>query len=344
MTWSIFIIFFLVGCGDEIPPQCGDEIPPQCGDEIPPQSLSGTRGFVNLGNTCFFNSVMQLLLSAPPVIRAKFLMENRRQSSGSLGSPILDEFLQVANERWNAPAFGTPLNPAKFFSVLSDVNPELFEIGIQQDANEALVSIYENLREAAGFAVPEMNAELQFFDFSSTNRVFCIDQGLVLPARSERQNQIIVSLPESAADPVTLESCIGRAFNAFEIERLESCTAAPSQAANSTPTFESFPALLLVAARRNIYGLPKISTRIRVEPDLDLSSIPRREGTGKPPKYSLIGIVHHHGRWVDSGHYTAEYKDPYTGEWFDADDGVVSPIDGPSQDTSTGYMFLYYSH
>lgn len=327
MTSIIIITFLLMGCRDE----------------IAPKSRSGTRGFVNLGNTCYFNSVMQLLLSAPPVIKAQSLMDRRRKSTGSLGSPILDEFLQVANERWNATAFGTPLNPERFFNILSIVNPELFEVGIQQDANEALISIYENLKEATGFVAPEMNEELKFFDSNSTSRVVCRDQGLVLPKRTEPQNQIIVSLPEVAADPVTLESCIGRAFNSFEIERLESCAPAPSQAANSTPTMGSFPALLLVAARRNIYGLPKISTRIRVEPDLDLSSIPRSEGTGKPPKYNLIGIVHHHGISVDSGHYTAEYKDPYSGEWFDANDGVVSPIDGPPQDTSTGYLFLYSS-
>lgn len=65
-----------------------------------------------------------------------------------------------------------------------------------------------------------------------------------------------------------------------------------------------------------------------------------------PPLYELVGVVYHHGRDTENGHYTVESKDSHD-EWIKIDDTSIIPItendavSDKSNISKTAYILMY---
>lgn len=97
--------------------------------------------------------------------------------------------------------------------------------------------------------------------------------------------------------------------------------------------------------------IEKIHKRIRYDHNLELPQSSIALGQ-KAPDYRLIGVIYHHGRTAEGGHYTADVRDS-SGDWIRIDDTQVSKItpdevieNGIGENTVSGnnktaYLLMY---
>lgn len=100
----------------------------------------GVRGLVNLGNTCFFNSVLQNLLSLDR-LRDHLLREEDQCCDGPLVSSLKKLFTEATSE---AGLFNSVINPVDFFGSLCSKAPQ-FRGYRQQDSHELLRCLLDGL-------------------------------------------------------------------------------------------------------------------------------------------------------------------------------------------------------
>jgi ubiquitin C-terminal hydrolase len=74
---------------------------------------------------------------------------------------------------------------------------------------------------------------------------------------------------------------------------------------------------------------------------LDLQSFfaPETLHDSRNDRYEVRGISDHHGH-LGGGHYTAQFKHPLTGEWWNMDDHTASSLPAPSF-SSSNYLFYF---
>ncbi|CDY60617.1 BnaAnng17010D [Brassica napus] len=99
----------------------------------------GVRGLVNLGNTCFFNSVLQNLLSLDR-LRDRLLKEDL-----SCGGPLVSSLKKLFTEATSeAGLFNSVINPWDFFGSLCSKAPQ-FRGYQQHDSHELLRCLLDGL-------------------------------------------------------------------------------------------------------------------------------------------------------------------------------------------------------
>ncbi|KAL7145216.1 hypothetical protein ABFS83_07G066000 [Erythranthe nasuta] len=96
------------------------------------------RGLSNLGNTCFFNSTMQNLLSINSL--RDYFFKAETESIGPLTSALRKLFIET-NTGSN---FKTVINPRPLFGILCTKAPQ-FKGSLQQDSHELLRCLLDNL-------------------------------------------------------------------------------------------------------------------------------------------------------------------------------------------------------
>jgi uncharacterized UBP type Zn finger protein len=225
------------------------------------------------------------------------------------------------------------IDPRPLYQEFSKLNPELFAIGVQQDPQEAFGSAYNFIMRAVSAERPELLSYFNLFEFEYVREIFCTDRlTKVASSSTALEREIILPLPRGErADLVTQ---LHRYFSPEHHPGLETCKGTEARIATR---MASAPELLVLLVHRNEYGKPK--NRIAIEFPLILDTLPGQASV----VYRLIGIVHHHGKSAHSGHYTAEFRHPTSGNWYNADDSRVESIEGgaPSQTSRTAYLFLY---
>lgn len=127
----------------------------------PPALHSGQRGFVNIGNVCYLNAVLQLLTHSRPL--RNLMADVSRRPLGSLlktlpkgvfradaliGVELANQLSLVFGDMWRPNKPSHPQNPWIILEMLQRIaNYEQFQLGRMEDAHETLRKIFTYLSD-----------------------------------------------------------------------------------------------------------------------------------------------------------------------------------------------------
>ena len=279
-----------------------------------PASLSVSRGFRNLGNTCYMNAVLQSLLH----IR-EFVADIRKDSSsGSIAWHLSNLSDEIGKSEVSLPA----VDPSEFKRAMSKVIPGLWGGYDQQDALEFLLAVLDCVDEE------KKTNSVDLLRGTFLSRIRC-SNCFQVSTRSDPFTTLC--LPLMTADSAMSISALIRSFCSNERVpyRCERCQV--SGESDKQTSVENWPAVLVIALKRFRWE------RGRSEKNKVLVQCPMQVDLGCA--YSLQATVEHRGSSVNSGHYTAHVFDGRN--WYLCDDNRISKVKPDEVVSSDTYMLFY---
>lgn len=339
----------------------------------PPKTEYGVTGLLNLGNTCYANSVIQVLRSIPSFTH--FILKNTLTVSES-ASPELKEFWeafhQLVTKLWKNHR-GVTIRPANYFKAVANLVKgtvyEEFGAPIPNDAHEYYTFLLDKFQQATHTPqkpLPESATRADRIwhksfekDYSKLVPLFYGQIERTLQCQScknesttyEIFNTIKVNLLN---DNEPLIKSIQATFASEEINEYRCNKCNSPQKAIITQKIIKTPPYLSITINRFTEGFGfgrKDTKTFTLDNDefLDLSSI-IADDTNK--QYSLMSMIDHHGS-MRGGHYIchikhvpdvipvdAEYNGPKPGQWYLYDDDSVYESSKPHISQSTYMLFL----
>jgi len=288
---------------------------------------SNICGLNNIGNTCFMNSALQLIVNC--TVLTKFILNN------SFNSVKLNCYKQFLFDYLTNKV----ITPNTVKKMVSNEN-NIFAGYEQQDAHEFLITlidiIYEELKEEFKDSNDEIlgikNDKLLnvIFDTNVSSIIYCDEIG---EKSKTKFGEKILSLPIPKEKDITLTKCIEK-FT--EIEKLSGdCKWYNDKDKKYYEAFKrlyikSYPKYLIIHLKRFDYNFSsrKINNSINMDLELNL----------KDDSYSLRSIVFHMGN-VGGGHYVNIVRK--NNKYYMCNDSNISEINNINKYINHGYIYLY---
>jgi ubiquitin carboxyl-terminal hydrolase 22/27/51 len=294
-----------------------------------------TRGLVNLGNSCWLNALLQILIRLPVFFD---------RANGPLSAALADLQTQLTTN-------GKALEPTNFVVKLND-QFDFLDVEEQQDAYEFLILFLDALRdEQGGTSAGLTAADLEvvqsclstpldrLFGFILRNTLTC--DGCKAVDLSYVRSAVLSLFVPVGGGAVTLMDCLRLCFsdsstNSKDDRRCEHCHEVTD--CLICPSFlpDFMPLILIVHLSRfrvGKNGYVKNNIKVALPEVMDF-----QEDFGIPVRYQLLGFVSHYGS-IDAGHYTSIMRD---GDFhFIFDDEEVIPVDYEKARQLQGYLLFY---
>lgn len=327
-----------------------------------------------MGNTCYCNTTLQLLRACPEwtVFCLTQSLEERTKhlSPENPNRRILLAYQEILRSLWSAhrPAYVRPigfLNEVR--KAVLGTPYEMFGMPVQNDSHEYLVYLLDHFHEAMRQEVPwsppplpsnlspeesmrrlaqngwntflskNMSPVIHFFFGMMRKTIEC----QTCHTKTYRW-EVFNTLKVPCEGGTFLEWIRKEAMEQSEIEGYRCDTCKEKRTASLFSHLWQLPPHLFLTLRRFHCNGQKNMTPCPYRGEiLDLQSFfaPETLHDSRNDRYEVRGISDHHGH-LGGGHYTAQFKHPLTGEWWNMDDHTASSLPAPSF-SSSNYLFYF---
>ena len=327
----------------------------------------GLTGLVNIGNTCYLNSCMQLLSHTYEL--NELMSKNNRELNNIVSAKIYTEWNNLRNMMWSE---NCTIAPYGFVKAVQEVaqkkNYEIFTGFAQNDVFEFLLFIIDCFHESLKREVQmningniknekdilakkcyEMMKNMYKSEYSEIVNIF---YGISVTQIKDYITDNILSIaPEpfsilSLPIPNKKECTILDCFDMYTQDELLNEDNKWFNDSNNTfedaiknIIFWDLPNILIIELKRYTNNNKKIHNLVSSPlTDLDLSKYV--SGYNKMNNvYDLFGIGNHMGS-VYGGHYTAIIKN-VNGKWYSYNDTLINEIDNNKIITEHTYCMFY---
>ena len=289
-------------------------------------------GFINKGNTCYANSILQILSVIPT-------LWNRVPSESNTLSPMLRAIsLNMAIKKNSSK----PVDPSNFLWALkrklSNLKGVPFAFNTQQDVAEILQVVLDELK-GVSLAASQLISNTQKITVSC-NTCFCFSES--------EQNLDILTLPVSADIQASISQFLKPEILSSHNKWFFPSCKAYSESTRETCFINSAPILIIQLCRfsnqdgqlikdANFFSCTQSESNkhllvpITVEDEVSLTN-----------KYSLIVTINHSGTF-NMGHYWAFIRDLHLSSWYSCNDKLVFNVEERSLNNTTSYILFYIS-
>ena len=328
-------------------------------------SHKGVVGILNMGNTCYINSTIQLLRASPEwnsyCVTTDFnaLFNNNLDNNYK---KILYAYQDILKALWSAykPAF---VRPAGFISevrkAVKGTVYESFGSPIPNDSHEFLVYLLDNFHEALNIkreyneiTTTDMRKMAQngWDSFVAKNTSPIVDTffGMIrktiecTSCKNKSYRWEVFNSLKIPCEGQTFAEWIRNEYKSDSIEGYACDNCKTKSTANILTHLWKLPSNLFVTLRRFNYDGRKNTTNCPYSGEvIDFKDLFAEESDdpSKEWKYELRGLSDHHGNHM-GGHYTAQLLHPISGEWWFINDERNEKIEKPRFNASN-YIFLF---
>jgi len=307
----------------------------------------GTRGLQNLGNTCYFNAVMQCLLQVAQL--KMVLLDSSEITDDLILTSALRSFFQEMYSTQNKHSF----NPQNLFQALCRL-PECkhYPEYQQQDSRELIGFLLDGINDEMESKMPEL-----LFQGRLQSIIKCLSCGTLskseepfwtLPidlvsrlnsesaSSEERDNAVSMksySLEELLRSFTEIESLSGE--NLYECDYCEAKVLATKQFKIS-----SAPNTLIVHIKRFFHkgNGGKLENFVRFKREFSLANACVSKNSCS--SYYIRAIVVHRGATLSSGHYVA-YARTIAKPWVEFDDRKCTVVNWDFVKKQNAYLLFY---
>lgn len=333
----------------------------------------GIVGLQNIGNTCFFNSVVQCLSNTRPLLEYILSQEFVKEVRNPSRCILIRRFAELITNLWSGQK-----GPYSVHSVRSAIiiYTSRFANNNQHDAQELLRYLLEGLHrdlnqvdsEAVASPGKEIKDNNESLDAERTWQLYLkSDKSKIVETFGGLLRSILkctvcgfsstvfepfwdLSLPlpsdayASSRKP-NLNDCLDFFTKEESLDGQEKPTCAKCKAkqiCTKRILIQKFPQILVIHLKRfsNNRLFEKVDSYIDF-PVLDLNmSTYSADPKIQKAMYDLYGVINHIGS-PQFGHYTAYCKNPRIGEWYRFNDKSVSLMGQSMTDKSSAYILFY---
>lgn len=289
-------------------------------------------GLKNYSQTCFANSIFQLLYHSQhfrAALKAHLHGDSIKTDNKECAdvARALEAIFKAMDEAKN---FGKVINPKTFPAL-----PPNLRVNAQFDSFE--VFSYYNLFHGFDWTA-----------FEVKERTYQVINGEIQEASNSNSTTALqVFLPEMDA-PTKISSLVRHHYSPSPVELEQWQIFAEIRSAETLLRILALPETLIIQPKRFFQesgkAARKINAKIGFEPVIDLADYldANFEGNRNETKYELIGFIKHQGTALRSGHYYSYFKRS-DGTWVEINDSAVKirKEKEMAKDFADGYMFMY---
>jgi ubiquitin C-terminal hydrolase len=290
-----------------------------------PIDYSVKKGFINFGNTCFYNATLQ------SIFRCEELIDKLKNYKPENDPIKLLKYLKITIEDYYLKPDVKEVPPSLLLRSYREMNQN-YMYGSQDCSLECLTYFLDNFIEASKL---ENISIAELFDCNLKSEIRCSECNTVSVSNA---NEKVIILP--IKNETTYEGSIKTFLSDEKLteDNLYNCEKCKKKViANKKLIIKNTPKYLFVALKRFEFNYIKQLNKIKAS-KIDKDIIMPNTTTINNCEYQLKGCIYHMGS-LNGGHYVYYHK--FDNQWVIFDDNRIKNIDTINDIVNKGYVYLY---